>query len=101
MSISWMRTAWPFLPLGPLNSSRQPVLRPAFVLTAEASMKTLARSCLVLCLVSALHETARSEEKKTEAGRHNDMVLIPGGKFVMGLTPAQQQKLPTQYHVVP
>ena len=64
-------------------------------------MKVLARSCIVLCLVSVLHETARSEEQKTEAERHDDMVLIPGGKCVMGLTRAQQTKFAAEYHVSP
>src|SRR5947199_7257134 len=97
MSISWMRTTWPFPPLGPLSSSRRRAPRPALVVPAEASMKALARSCTFLCLVSALHATARSEEKNTETGRPHDMVLIPGGKFAMGLTREQQQKFATEY----
>src|SRR5262249_40037251 len=86
---------------GPIERKSTTVLRASLVLTAEASMKALARFSLVLCLVSALHDTAHSEEKKTEAGRPDDMVLIPGGKCVMGLTREQQQKLAAEYQVSP
>src|SRR5207237_6049226 len=41
------------------------------------------------------------EEQKPDAPRHKDMVLIPGGKFVMGLTREQQLKLAAEYHVSP
>src|SRR5262245_44217764 len=64
-------------------------------------MKALARFSVVLCLVSVLHDIARSDERKTEAGHRAEMVLIPGGKCVMGLTREQQKKFAAEYHVSP
>jgi formylglycine-generating enzyme required for sulfatase activity len=66
-----------------------------------ASMIALTRFCIVLCLVCVLRHTARGEEKQTETGRPHDMILIPGGKCVMGLTRAQQSKFAAEYHVSP